>query len=93
MKESSNYRRSVSVLEHASYFWCLPTLSHVRLAKHVPRTWWCNKVNERGLQERAHPDLNQGPADLQSAALATELCTHALWCAAVGFYVHESEVS
>ena len=24
---------------------------------------------------RAHPDLNQGPADLQSAALATELCT------------------
>ena len=26
--------------------------------------------------ERAHPDLNQGPADLQSAALATELCTH-----------------
>ena len=26
--------------------------------------------------ERAHPDLNQGPADLQSAALTTELCTH-----------------
>ena len=26
---------------------------------------------------RAHPDLNQGPADLQSATLATELCT--LW--------------
>ena len=26
---------------------------------------------------RAHPDLNQGPADLQSAALTTELCTHA----------------
>ena len=24
---------------------------------------------------RAHPDLNQGPADLQSAALAAELCT------------------
>ena len=24
---------------------------------------------------RAHPDLNQGPADLQSAALATDLCT------------------
>ncbi len=23
---------------------------------------------------RAHPDLNQGPADLQSAALTTELC-------------------
>ena len=27
---------------------------------------------------RAHPDLNQGPADLQSAALTTGLCTH--WC-------------
>ena len=26
---------------------------------------------------KAHPDLNQGPADLQSAALTTELCTHA----------------
>ena len=24
---------------------------------------------------RAHPDMNQGPADLQSAALTTELCT------------------
>ena len=28
--------------------------------------------------KRAHPDLNQGPADLQSAALTTELCTHLL---------------
>ena len=27
------------------------------------------------LTKRAHPDLNQGPADLQSAALTTELCT------------------
>ena len=27
-------------------------------------------------KKRAHPDLNQGPADLQSAALTTELCTH-----------------
>ena len=26
--------------------------------------------------KRAHPDLNQGPADLQPAALTTELCTH-----------------
>ena len=25
---------------------------------------------------RAHPDLSQGPADLRSAALTTELCTH-----------------
>ena len=28
--------------------------------------------------KRAHPDLNQGPADLQSAALTTELCTRLL---------------
>ena len=28
-----------------------------------------------GFHQRAHPDLNQGPADLQSAALTTELCT------------------
>ena len=27
------------------------------------------------IAKRAHPDLNQGPADLQSAALTTELCT------------------
>ena len=27
-------------------------------------------------KQRAHPELNQGPADLQSAALTTELCTH-----------------
>ena len=27
------------------------------------------------LPKRAHPDLNQGLADLQSAALTTELCT------------------
>ena len=31
---------------------------------------------------RAHPDLNQGPADLQSAALTTELCTQMLTCVA-----------
>ena len=30
--------------------------------------------NEMKLK-RAHPDLNQGPADLRSAALTTELCT------------------
>ena len=28
-----------------------------------------------GTRQRAHPDLNQGPADLQTAALTTELCT------------------
>ena len=37
---------------------------------------------------RAHPDSNQGPADLRSAALTTELCTQltvaaAIWCAFV----------
>ena len=31
--------------------------------------------NDRVRAQRAHPDLNQGPADLQSAALTTELCT------------------
>ena len=31
--------------------------------------------SERKIRMRAHPDLNQGPADLQSAALTTELCT------------------
>ena len=31
-----------------------------------------------GIVKRAHPDLNQGPADLQSAALTTELCTQML---------------
>ena len=37
----------------------------------------CVSLNILSAQERrAHPDLNQGPADLQSAALATELCTH-----------------
>ena len=28
--------------------------------------------------DRAHPDLNQGPADLQSAARTTELCTQVM---------------
>ena len=31
---------------------------------------------------RAHPDLSQGPADLQSTALTTELCTHLLMLSA-----------
>ena len=40
---------------------------------------WRNKLDRhssRLWRKRAHPDLNQGPADLQSAALTTELCTH-----------------
>ena len=32
-------------------------------------------VGSRCACMRAHPDLNQGPADLRSAALTTELCT------------------
>ena len=35
--------------------------------------------------ERAHPDSSQGPADLQSAALATELCTHTISFRIVGY--------
>ena len=34
----------------------------------------CLRVRANTAQ-RAHPDLNQGPADLQSAALTTELYT------------------
>ena len=34
-----------------------------------------HKSTRRLHQKGAHPDLNQGPADLQSAALTTELCT------------------
>ena len=30
------------------------------------------------IKRRAHPELNQGPADLQSAALTTELYTRVL---------------
>ena len=30
--------------------------------------------------DRAHPDLNQGPADLQSAALTTDLYTPMFSC-------------
>ena len=35
-------------------------------------------MSECMLVARAHPDLNQGPADLQSAALTTELCTQVM---------------
>ena len=38
------------------------------------RHLWRRHYLERA--KRAHPNLNQGPADLQSAALTTELCTH-----------------
>ena len=35
-----------------------------------------SRCETKHMLQRAHPVLNQGPADLQSAALATELCTH-----------------
>ena len=49
-----------------------PTASSwsVLLRTHSPRAVILQIANKR-----AHPDLNQGPADLQSAALITELCT------------------
>ena len=45
---------------------------------------WTYPVGGR-TRERAHPDLNQGPADLQSAALTTELCTQVMIHAASQF--------
>ena len=38
--------------------------------------------------KRAHPDLNQGPADLQSAALTTELCTHMRGHDSISAFLH-----
>ena len=38
--------------------------------RHAKETFIC-----KNCLQRAHPDLNQGPADLQSAALTTERCT------------------
>ena len=52
---------------------------YVRLMQEMRRAWTLLQKKESGLslpERRAHPDLNQGPADMQSAALATELCTH-----------------
>ena len=45
--------------------------------RHAPKRR-ANPVQKASL--RAHPDLNQGPADLQSAALTTELCTQVMAC-------------
>ena len=39
------------------------------------RSWGPTRPSQAIRTRRAHPDLNQGPADLQSAALTTELCT------------------
>ena len=44
----------------------------------VMKTSLCQAIGVQDsskMKTRAHPDLNQGPADLQSAALTTELCT------------------
>ena len=40
------------------------------------------RAHQCSVRMSAHPDLNQGPADLQSAALTTELCTQMLTCVA-----------
>ena len=52
------------------------TAHHRRLFHTLRRIWelHCPPVPHLPSQ-RAHPDLNQGPADLRSAALTTELCT------------------
>ena len=42
--------------------------------EHMPHLYFYT-LCQRLTCVRAHPDLNQGPADLQSAALTTELCT------------------
>jgi hypothetical protein len=42
---------------------------------HMSHTFHFSALCQRLTPVRAHPDLNQGPADLQSAALTTELCT------------------
>ena len=43
-------------------------------------------------RKRAHPDLNQGPADLQSAALTTELCTHMTGHDSIAVFPHLREL-
>ena len=43
-------------------------------------------------RKRAHPDLNQGPADLQSAALTTELCTHMTGHDSIAVFPHLHEL-
>ena len=40
------------------------------ILRHFVHVW------DKNVAKRAHPELNQGPADLQSAALTTELYTH-----------------
>ena len=55
--------------------WSLKLVCCVR-ARQLRRIWelHCPPVSHLP-SHRAHPDLNQGPADLRSAALTTELCT------------------
>ena len=53
----------------------------------------CLHMHGRSLQKkRAHPDLNQGPADLQSAALTTELCTHMTVHDSIAVFPHLREL-
>ena len=55
------------------------SLRNVKHLNHcnVARIKVVDSENKKSVKIRADPDLNQGPADLQSAALTTELCTHA----------------
>ena len=51
---------------------------YFELPMHLQRPWLRHAKEPficKSCLQRAHPDLNQGPADLQSAALTTELCT------------------
>ena len=59
-------------------FQSVPAMCKWRLVWEVFVSWFglCEPNHSQHKTRRAHPDLNQGPADLQSAALTTELCTH-----------------
>ena len=52
-----------------------PAREHTRTFTHAPIIFVHVLACGGNKEKRAHPDLNQGPADLQSAALTTELCT------------------
>jgi hypothetical protein len=85
----AQYRFSICMLEPASTVWssCLRCISDLTAWREAVLFMQLSRIVVRGDVEvgssfnypdkrrRAHPDLNQGPADLQSAALTTELCT------------------
>ena len=57
-----------------------------RLAQQV------GSASSKRCRKRAHPDLNRGPADLQSAALTTELCTHMTGHDSIAVFAHLREL-